>query len=325
MDNFEYSNEQMLQRIEELEALVRELLREKEQETRLEFAWTGNLGHWYWDLKTDAVTFDSLKVTTLGYDSSKIPKPVSYRFFTDKIHPEDFEQTMDAMRSHLAGSSAVYEAEYRIQTKGGSYRWYYDRGRITQFDANGKPVFLAGIVFDVTEKKEMQQELEQKNRILSRMSSIDGLTQINNHRTLLELLRAQMATASRMGKPLSAAMLDIDDFKRVNDSKGHIYGDKVLSEIAAILKNGVRTADIVGRYGGEEFLAVFVDADLHTAAAAVERIREAIEEYDFIEGLKITVSAGVGQYAGEDLSDFIHAVDMNLYKAKKSGKNKVVF
>jgi diguanylate cyclase (GGDEF)-like protein/PAS domain S-box-containing protein len=325
MNTFEGSKEQLLQRIEELELLNRELLSEKEKETRLEFAWTGNLGHWYWNIKTNAVTFDPLKISTLGYDKSEISEPVTYQFFTDKIHPEDYLPTMDAMRSHLAGKATVYEAEYRIQTKSGAYRWYYDRGRITQFDTDGKPVFLAGIVFDVTVKKEMQLELEQKNRVLARMSSTDGLTQISNHSTLLDLLTEQMAESTRTGRPLTAALLDVDDFKRVNDSKGHVYGDKVLAEIAAILKAAMRETDIVGRYGGEEFMAVFVNTDLQTSAMVVERIVRDVEAHNFADGLKITVSAGVGQYAGEGLSDFVHGVDVKLYKAKKLGKNRVVF
>lgn len=77
--------------------LTRELLREKEQETRLEYAWTDNLGHWYWNIKTNEVTFNPLKVTTLGYDKSEIPEHVTYQFFTDILHPEDLQNAMDAI------------------------------------------------------------------------------------------------------------------------------------------------------------------------------------------------------------------------------------
>jgi PAS domain S-box-containing protein len=100
----------------------------------------------------------------LGYDKSEIPEHVAYQFFTDKLHPDDYQKTMDAMIDHLHGKTAVYEVEYQIRTKDGKYRWYYDRGAITQHDDSGKPVFLAGIVFDITEKKEMQMDLEYKNK-----------------------------------------------------------------------------------------------------------------------------------------------------------------
>ena len=314
----------LLGRIEELELLTHELLAEKEQETRLEYAWTGNLGHWYWNIKTNTVTFNPLKVTALGYDKSEIPEHVTYRFFSDKLHPDDYQRTMDAMRDHLNGITPAYEAEYRIQTKDGKYRWYYDRGTITQHDAGGKPLFLAGIVFDITEKKETQMELEQKNRILDEMSSIDGLTKISNHRTLIEHLKVAISDASRTGSPLSIAFFDIDDFKKVNDSKGHVFGDQVLVEVAAIIKSCIREADIAGRYGGEEFMVVFSNADLAAASNVAQRIRRTVETRVFNEGAPITISGGVKQYKGESLTELIHAADTHLYDAKRSGKNRII-
>ena len=161
------TKEQLLEKIENLELLTQELLREKEQETKLEYSWTGNLGHWYWNIRTNEVTFNPLKVTTLGYDRSEIPENISYQFFTDKLHPEDYPVTMEAMKNHLYGKADVYEVEYRIQTKDNKYKWYYDRGKITQYDEDGKPVFLAGIVFDITEKKETQLKLLELNGILT--------------------------------------------------------------------------------------------------------------------------------------------------------------
>lgn len=214
MKYINFTREQLLERIEAVELLNSELLREKEQETKLEYAWSGNLGHWYWDIKTNTVTFNPLKVTNLGYDKSEIPEHVTYQFFTDKLHPEDFQKTMDAMLNHLHGKANVYEAEYRILAKDGKYRWYYDRGKITQYDDSGKPKFLAGIVFDISEKKELELELQIKNEILAEQATIDVLTKINNHRSLIDRLRSEIADASRMAKPLSIAIFDIDDFKK---------------------------------------------------------------------------------------------------------------
>jgi diguanylate cyclase (GGDEF)-like protein/PAS domain S-box-containing protein len=323
MDYTDYSREQLLDRIMDLEMLTNELLREKEQEARLEYAWSGNLGHWYWNIRTNTVTFNPLKVTTLGYDKNEIPEHVTYQYFSDKLHPEDFHKTMDAMRAHLYGKADVYEAEYRIRTKDGGYKWYYDRGKITQHDADGKPLFLAGIIFDITEKKETQMELEHKNRILSEMSSIDGLTKISNHRSLIENLKACMADAARTLRPLSVALFDIDDFKKVNDTKGHIFGDQVLVDVAAIIKQSIRDTDLAGRYGGEEFMVVFTGADLVTASNIAERIRKAVERHNFVDGINVTISGGVKQYDGENVTDFIHEADKCLYEAKHDGKNQI--
>ena len=323
MEDTNYGRKQLLDRIKSLEMLTQELLNEKEQETRLEYAWTGNLGHWYWNIKTNEVTFNSLKVTTLGYDKSEIPEHVTYQFFTDKLHPEDYQKAMDAMRDHIYGKADIYEVEYRIKAKDGTFKWYYDRGRITQYD-NGKPAFLAGIVFDITEKKETQLELEYKNRILSEMSSIDGLTKIGNHRALIERLKAEIAEASRTSRPLSIAIFDIDDFKKVNDSKGHVYGDQVLVDIASIMKKSIRGADFAGRYGGEEFMVIFPNTTLSVAKKISERIRQAVEEYNYVDGLRITISGGVGQYNNETITELVHSADTRLYTAKRNGKNQIV-
>lgn len=323
MDYAEFSREQLLDRVNSLEMLVQELLKEKEQETRLEYAWTGNLGHWYWNIKTNEVNFNPLKVITLGYDKSEIPEHVTYQFFTDKLHPEDYQKAMDAMRDHLFGKADMYEVEYRIKAKDGTFKWYYDRGRITQYD-NGKPAFLAGIVFDITEKKETQLELEYKNRVLFEMSSIDGLTKIGNHRSLIEHLKVEIAEASRTSSPLSIALFDIDDFKKVNDSKGHVYGDQVLVDVASIIKKSIRGTDFAGRYGGEEFMVIFSHTTLSVASSISERIRQAVEDYNFVDGLRITISGGASQYNNETITELVHSADKKLYSAKRNGKNMIV-
>lgn len=325
MDYKEKTKEQLIERIDELEILNQQLLKEKEQETKLEYDWTGNLGHWYWNIKTNNVTFNPLKVTVLGYEKEEIPEIVSYEFFTDKLHPEDHEGTMKAMKDHLYGRESVYEAEYRIKTKGGKYRWYYDRGKITRVDEKGKPLFLAGIVFDITEKKEAELALKDKNKELAEISSVDGLTKISNRRALIEHLKKIAAGPEASKKHLSVAMFDMDDFKKINDTKGHVYGDKVLFEVAAILDGSIRDSDLAGRYGGEEFMVIFSDADAQKAAGIAERIRASIEKKFIGEDLKITVSGGIKQYQGEELTDLIKAADENLYKAKRAGKNQIVF
>jgi len=162
----EYTKEQLLARIRELENITEAFLDEKENEEFLKFSWTGNLGHWYWDFTTNKVTFNPLKVMTLGYSKEEVPEEVTHQFFTDKLHPDDYERVMDVMRRHLKGEQEVYEVEYRIQTKQGEWKHFYDRGKVTKRDEKGNPLFLTGIVFDITEKKETEQELAEKNKKL---------------------------------------------------------------------------------------------------------------------------------------------------------------
>ena len=315
----------LLSRIEELELLNRELLTEKEQEVKLEYAWTGNLGHWYWNIKANKVTYNPLKINTLGYEQDELPENLTYQFFTDMLHPDDYTKTMVAMKDHLYGRATVYEAEYRIRAKDGTYRWYYDRGKITQVDENRKPLFMAGIVFDITHQKEPQMELEYKNKILAEISSIDGLTRISNRWTLMEHLENEILDTQSIKRPLTIALIDIDDFKQVNDTRGHVYGDQVLVDVAAIIRQNIRDIDMVGRYVGEEFMVIFSNAEVQSAANIAERIRKAIASHLFADGLHVTISGGVKQYLGGNVTDFIHAADLNLYQAKRNGKNQIIF
>jgi len=324
LDYNDLTREQLLQTIEELKMLNRQLLEEKEQEIGLDYSWTGNLGHWYWNIKTNNVTFNSLKVIALGYKKEEIPEKVTFQFFTEKLHPDDYQHTMEAMMEHLYGRASVYEVEYRIRTKDGKYKWYYDRGTITQRDKEGKPIFLAGIVFDITEKKEMQIELEAKNNMLTLQSSTDGLTRVKNHRALIEHIKVEIGNALISKEPLSIVMFDLDDFKKVNDTKGHVIGDSVLVGVAEIMQNNIRDTDIVGRYGGEEFMLVLSNTNESIARVISERIRKAIEEMYFDHDLKITISGGIKEYGGESLPNFIQRADANLYQAKKEGKNKII-
>ena len=118
------SIEQFIKNIEKLETFNKQFLAEKDPEDKGSDPWTGNLGYWYYNLKTNSVTFNPLKFLALGYSAQEIPKEVNYQFFTDKIHPEDFQRTLDAMHSHLNGEVSVYEVEYRIQGRNGSWKWF---------------------------------------------------------------------------------------------------------------------------------------------------------------------------------------------------------
>lgn len=303
--------------------LNNELLSEKEKEDRLDFAWTGNLGHWYFNIKTGNVFFNPLKVMRLGYSMDELSENTSYQFFTDKLHPDDYMATMDAMIRNMNGEAEVYECEYRIQAKDGSWKWFYDRGKVTQRDDDGKPIFAAGIVFDITEKKEKEKALETRNKSLEKTSVADALTGIKNRGAIIEELKLRIDHAQESGSPISIVMFDVDNFKIINDTKGHVYGDMVLKEIADAISGSIRGLDAIGRYGGEEFLLILPNSNLESARLVSERIRARIEGLEFNDGTKVTLSGGVALYQAEDIVDFIDRADNNLYKAKRSGKNRI--
>ena len=323
LDYSNYTKEQLIEIIDELMMLNKQLLLEKEQEARLDFAWTGNLGNWYFNIKTGNVVFNPLKVAALGYSMDELPRTVSYNFFTDKLHPDDYMSTMKAMKLNMEGKSEVYECEYRIMAKDGSWKWFYDSGKVTQRDAYGNPEFAAGIVFDITEKKEKEIMLESENKILEEQSITDGLTGIKNRGAIIEELKSKINQSLNYKSPLSIAMFDIDKFKEINDTKGHVFGDKVIKEVVNIISRNIRGVDSVGRYGGEEFLVILPNTSKESAYFVCERIRAKIEEFDFGEGFKVTLSGGVADYNDEGVIEFIDIADKKLYEAKNSGRNRI--
>ncbi len=316
------SKEALIRRIEQLERLNLELFREND--STLTFAWSGNLGQWYLDFITGEVSYNRLKVEILGYSQDDIPNPVPYSFFTSLIHPDDYLPVMKNMKDHMDNLTNVYEVEYRIKAKDGTYKWFYDRGKVTQRDKNNQAVLAAGIVFDITQKKLNEMRLIEEKKKLITESFTDPLTGILNRRAILEELSQRMNHHLYDFEHLSILMLDIDFFKKINDNYGHIVGDKVLIKVSEIISQLIRGFDTVGRFGGEEFLVILPNTNSENAYKAAERIRKKIEETEFDDIEHLTVSIGFTSYADESIESLINKADQNLYEAKRTGRNKVV-
>jgi diguanylate cyclase (GGDEF)-like protein/PAS domain S-box-containing protein len=315
------SRQDLIDKVNELEVLLETIKKEKENHELLQFPWVGNLGNWHWYVKSNRVVFNDAKVLALGYSKEEIPSEVGFEFFTDKIHRDDYERVMDNMRRHLYGETPAYETTYRIKTRNAHWLWFYDRGKVTRRDKNGKPELVSGIVFDVSEQKRMEELLEAKNRRLEEMSMRDYLTDLYNRRALMEKLDFEIKRRNRTKNPLSIVMLDLDHFKQVNDTYGHQVGDQVLIQVADLLRKTVREIDIVGRYGGEEFLVILPDCPFKEAANVAERIRAGVAGFDFKFNLNLTLSGGIAEFKGGNSDDLIAIADQNLYFAKKSGRN----
>ena len=168
-------------------------------------------------------------------------------------------------------------------------------------------------------------ELEAANAELDRMARMDRLTQIANRGETEKVLKEAIALAHKDSMPVSVLMLDIDDFKRINDTYGHDVGDRVLTETSKILRAHVRLGDTVGRWGGEEFLLVLLNAEEKSAVQIANRIREAIAALRVLpDGKGFTASFGVAHIIpGDSFETFYQRVDGALYQAKRSGKNCV--
>ncbi|WP_457635391.1 diguanylate cyclase [Persephonella sp.] len=214
------------------------------------------------------------------------------------------------------------------------------------------PIFVGGrvgIILQLVYTKEEKDEIKRKTPFieaylrevapvieaksymekLKRQSLVDQLTGVYNRRFLEELAPKIMAYVSRKNIIVGVLMIDIDFFKQVNDQYGHSVGDAVLKKVASVIKNSVRQSDIVVRYGGEEFLVILIDVAQDESVKVAEKIRERVEKTAIAtEGvtLKKTVSIGVSEFPtdGEKFWQCIKYADIALYKAKESGRNKVV-
>ncbi len=185
-------------------------------------------------------------------------------------------------------------------------------------EVDGK--FIKVVTFNDIDK------LEKQNKELEQSATIDALTKIANRMKFNTILEQQVEMSKRYNNNFSLILLDIDNFKMINDNHGHSVGDDVLVEIALVLKNSIRKSDLVSRWGGEEFAIVLPQSRTKTAVKIAEKLRLKIENNNFKEDLAITCSFGVCEYKKSyDIKEFIECVDKKLYAAKHSGKNQVQF
>lgn len=175
----------------------------------------------------------------------------------------------------------------------------------------------------------MLQEIRARDEKLSQLATTDTLTGLANRGHALETLQAMLTRAQRKGQPMGVILLDVDHFKRVNDTYGHPAGDRVLQDIGRILQASVRAYDLAARFGGEEFLVLCDGADLSVTADMAERIRSTVASHvcHLADGqtLRATVSVGVhaGASAHATAAQLIEAADQALYRAKQAGRNRV--
>ena len=209
-------------------------------------------------------------------------------------------------------------------------RWYQLQEKVITWPDGRTTKYSIGV--DITELKETQNRLAEahaqlslKNRELEKLSTTDSLTKLYNRLKIDELLEKTLYSAVRYGRVFSLIMIDIDHFKKVNDTFGHLVGDKALLQLADILRAQVRKTDHLGRWGGEEFLIISEDTDLKGAELMAEKLRTAVSRSTFPDIGSLTISLGVTSYQeGDSRITMIQRVDTALYRAKESGRNQVV-
>jgi len=174
--------------------------------------------------------------------------------------------------------------------------------------------------------KELEEKVQERTAQLEKISITDRLTGLYNRHKIDSVLENELKRSKRSGSSFSLILIDIDDFKFVNDTYGHQMGDKVLIEIANLLLKNTRVTDTTGRWGGEEFLIITVETQLEVALFLAESIRSKIESYLFPKIDSVTISVGVSSYEqGSTISNMISKADAALYVSKENGKNQVQY
>jgi len=174
--------------------------------------------------------------------------------------------------------------------------------------------------------KQRTTELEKMAEELEVLATTDSLTNMNNRYAIMNLLSAEINRSNRDNTPLSLLIFDIDFFKKVNDTYGHDIGDNVLSTLSTLVKESLREADMVGRYGGEEFLIILANSSLEDSQYFAQSLRKKVALYSFKDVKQITISIGLVELqSGETIGELFKRADKLLYKSKEDGRNRVSF
>lgn len=270
-----------------------------------------------WDIEKNTLFFSANWEKKFGYEPNydgREPK----QSFTKYIHPEDIPRLSALMKSMQEGT-AYASLDVRIQKMQGQYIWCRIRAT-NQYDYAGKPLKAIGVITDIDDEKKLVDDLRKR-------AERDALTGLYNRE---ETERKICDYIQNNPKELGALlMIDTDNFKRVNDKQGHLFGDAVLSELAAGMKRLTRQTDVVGRIGGDEF-TIFLK-NIASRAEAEEKAAQLLDLFAHLfqqgkQPIKVTCSAGVAIFPedGRDFQTLYHSADLALYQAKRRGKNQYV-
>lgn len=195
--------------------------------------------------------------------------------------------------------------------------------------------FIIATLTDITERHMLQEELKRKNEALTIKNTqlytktiTDDLTQLYSRDFMFAIIEKAIERTRRNATALTLCVIDIDNFKSVNDKYGHLVGDKVLRKLSDLMAQNLRASDFIGRYGGEEFILVLQETSIEAAFEICERMRLQIESKKFkfkSDMFTVTISTGIALYKSHSLEDFISVADLKMYEAKRKGKNMIVY
>ncbi len=296
---------------------VEQILR-KSEERYAAAARGANDGLWDWDLNHNTIYFSPRWKAMIGYQDHDLSDQIDEWF--QRIHPEDQLTVKDELERHLNGRSPHFESEYRLQHKNGGYRWFRSRGLVSLDDLK-QPQRIAGSQTDITEYHLAREQLLHD-------AFYDAMTCLPNRVLLMDRISQAIKKCKRHQQEHCAVLfLDLDRFKVINDSLGHMLGDRLLIEVAQRLSRCLRQDDTVARLGGDEFVLLINSIpDIQAALNAAQRIQDSLKYGFNLGGQEVFTTVSIGIALGhphyESAEDLLRDADAAMYKAKQQGKNR---
>jgi len=283
---------------------------------RYELALSGtNYIIWDWDIQEDKMYFSEQLKEVLGYDDSM---GFDYKTVVNLIHPDDREHSIKTLEDYLLGKTSSFECEHRVKTKSGEYIWMMSHGRAI-WDDDGRPLRIAGFHSDITERKMWEAKTY-------KMAFYDSLTELPNRALFMEKLGAALKKAYEENSMVSIMLLDLDNFRTINETIGHDAGDQLLKSVGILLQRFVREAGTIARLEGDEFVILQpnvtnIEEVTHIAESIIHSLQQPwiMDNKEFY----ITASIGIGVYPyhGSDVNTLLKNADTAMYRAKNYGKN----
>lgn len=279
-----------------------------------------NDGLWDWDLITDTGYISDKWKELLGFKNNEIHH--HFKTWANIIHPKDRILAIERLHQHFEGLTPYYQSEYRVKIKSGEYVWISSRGRALR-NESGRPIRMVGSYTDISEQKKVQQQVH-------RMAYYDSLTGLPNRILFFNTLKQELEKSKQNGQKGALFFVDLDNFKTINDTIGHAFGDELLKTVAKMIQASIGQSAMAARIGGDEF--IILSPNVANMVEVVDIARKLlsilngtwrVKEYEFY----LTASIGITVYPtdGNSADQLLKNADMAMYAAKEKGKNSYQF
>ncbi|MEN8906657.1 MAG: EAL domain-containing protein, partial [Clostridiales bacterium] len=277
---------------------------------------SSNDGVWDYDIKNNRMYFSSRWKEILGYNINEIDD--KYETWINLIHLDDASRFIEEVEGHLKKKDRHFNFELRLKTKKNDYKWLLCRG-IAISDENGNPSRLSGSISDISERKIFEEKI-------NKLAYYDNVTGLPNRLYLFEKLGLIIEEAKNNNTKGALIFLDLDNFKTINDTLGHSFGDELLKKVGNMIQKITKMGDLVAHFGADEFVIVKPDIDIDLANEIANDVVRSFQKPWMVDDRDyfITASAGVVIFPddGNDVQTILKNVDMAMYNAKDFGKNK---